>query len=292
MLLLAALWSPSFLFIKLSIDEISPLTIAASRISLAALLLGVLLLLTTRPLPLSLTFWRHAAFMSIFSSALPFTLFCVAECSIESALAGLLNGCSPLFTAVLAQLFIPSDRMHLKKLCGILLSFLGLVVLFSPNLLQGVQGSFLGMLAALSAALCYAISHVYGKKFLSTYPPFVVPTAQLTISSLILWPLAYFYETPSALLTASGTALTGVLGLGLMGTFFAFIVYYKLLKESGPTAISAVACLFPIISMLLGFFFLQESLTIYGIIASFMIFTGLFLINDFISLPKKYETVS
>lgn len=283
MVALALMWSPSFLLIKLAIPEISPLTLAATRISMGAVLLLILLLAIQRPLPLNFTFWKRAAFMGIFSSAIPFSLFPFAERSIESALAAVLNGCNPMFTALIAYFFMPSDKMSPQKISGVLLCFLGLVSLFYPALSDGIDGSILGMMAATFAAFSYGISHVYGKKHLSDFPLFVVPAAHLLVSSLVLWPLAFIFETPvEDLSSASNLALFGVFSLGFLGTFLALIIYYKLLKESGPTAISAIACVFPVIAMFLGFFFLGESLTLNGLIAAAMIFLGLFLVNEMI----------
>lgn len=218
--------------------------------------------------------------MAVFSSTLPFTLFCFAEQSIESALAAILNGSSPMFTAILSQLFVANDRMSLQKGLGVGCSIFGLIVLFSPNLQDSIMGSPIGMTAATIAALCYAISHVYAKKFLTQQQPFVSPTAQLIMSCIILWPLALIFENPLPATMPALSVIGGVLGLAVMGTFFAFMIYYKLLEESGPTAISTVACCFPVGGMFLGFLFLGESFTSVGIIAAAMIFTGLLLVNE------------
>lgn len=284
MIVLACMWSPSFLFVKLSVGEIPPLTLTACRVSLATLLFICLLVSLGRQMPRTLHFWKHAAVMAFFSSTLPFTLFCIAGMLIDTALAAIINGASPMFTLVLAQIFSPgSDRLSRAKVAGILVSIAGLLVLFYPSLKGDVDVSNVGMIAALMGAFVYGISHVYGKKFLSQYPPFVVPAAQMGFSSLYLWPVAFFVEAPiNTLPYASWTAWTGVAGLAIMGSFCAFLIYYKLLRESGPTAVSAVACIFPVIAMFLGFIFLGESLSLHGIIATIMIFGGLFLVNEIV----------
>lgn len=287
MIALACMWSPSFLFIKLATSELPPMTIAACRVTIAALLLLSVLFFTKRALPTSRSFWLHSGVMAIFSSTLPFSLFCFAEQSIESAMAAILNGSSPMFTALLAQLFLPSDRLSGQKGLGILFSVVGLVVLFSPSLQTGAEVSYVGMLAALSAALCYAISHIYGKKFMTKQAPLVAPTAQLIFSACILWPLVLAFETPLPSTLPSLEAMGGIFGLGFFGTFIAFMIYYKLLEESGPTAISAVACVFPVVGMFLGFLFLGESLTSMGLCAAALIFTGLLLVNEWFAFGKK-----
>lgn len=282
-LALACMWSPSFLFIKLALGELAPMTITACRVTLAAMLLSLLLLYNKRPLPTSPRFWMHSTIMAIFASALPFSLFCFAEQSIESALAAILNGSSPMFTALLAHLFIPSDRINTQKICGVLISVCGLVTLFLPNLLEGVEGTIIGMCAATFASLCYAISHVYAKKFLVAQPRFVSPTAQLLAASYLIWPLVFWFEgslLPTSIPSLS--AIIGVCGLAVFGTVIAFVIYYKLLESCGPTAISTVACFFPVGGMILGFIFLGEEFTALGLVAAAMIFCGLLLVNEVI----------
>jgi drug/metabolite transporter (DMT)-like permease len=282
---LACMWSPSFLFIKLAIGELSPLLITSCRVSIATILLSLLLVYYRRPLPTQMMFWVHSTIMAIVASALPFCLFCFAEQSIESALAAILNGSSPMFTAILAHLFIPSDRFNAQKICGVMLSVTGLIVLFLPNLMNGLEGTVVGMSAALLASLCYAVSHVYAKKFLVKQAAFVSPTAQLLCSACLLWPLVILFDwsaIPSTM--PSLHAIGGVCGLALFGTFFAFIIYFKLIESCGPTAISTVACFFPVGGMILGFLFLGEAFTTLGMVAAAMIFCGLLFVNEVVSL--------
>lgn len=293
MILLACMWSPSFLFVKLAVVDIPPLTVTASRVTVATLLFGLFLLATKRTLPTTLVFWRHAAVMGVISSSLPFALFCYVGTQIDTALAAVINGSSPIFTLILALLFCPgSERLSFQKVLGIFISVAGLFVLFLPSMHGESEASYLGMLAALTGAFSYAVSHIYGKKNLTHYPPFVVPATQLAFSSLYLWPLALTFERPHLLFSASPSAYVGIAGLGVMGSFCAFLIYYKLLRESGPTSVSAVACIFPVIAMFLGFIFLNESLTFYACMATIMIFGGLFLVNELLPSRKKSRAIT
>lgn len=282
---LTAMWSPSFLFIKLAVEELPPFTIVASRVTLGALGFAGVLLFLGRALPSSGKFWLHSTIMALFSSVFPFVLFCFAEQSIDSALAGILNGTSPMFTALLAQAFVATDRMSLKKAFGISFSLFGLIFLFAPNLMNGVSGTAVGMIAATTAAFCYATSHVYAKLFVTGQKPFVAPAAQLIISALMLVPVALYYDAPWTLPAPSMYAIGGILGMALFGTFIAFILYYYLIEHCGPTAISMIACFFPAGAMLLGFVFLGERMTAGGLAASGLILLGLMIVNDVIRIP-------
>lgn len=283
MLTLTMMWSPSFLFIKLAVEDFPPLVIVALRVSLATLLLVGIMLWKRISLPVSFTFWFHATMMAFLASALPFFLFCYAEQYIESALAAILNGCTPMFTAILAQLFLPSDRITPQKAMGVALSAGGLLLLFAPNIITGLSGTAMGLIAGTTAALSYAISHIYAKKYITGLPQFVAPTSQLISSTVLMVPLTLWFESPFSLPIPSFTAMAAVGGLALFGTVIAFIIYYKLMEVSGPTAISTVACFFPVGGMILGFFFLGETLTLGGLLASGMILVGLMTVNEVIS---------
>lgn len=288
---LTLMWSPSFLFIKLAVQDLPPLTIVSLRVTIAAIILGVVLMWQRRALPMDLTFWVRTTIMAFVSSALPFSLFCWAEQSIDSALAAILNGTSPMFTAILAQIFVASDRMNAQKALGIGLSGAGVVLLFAPKLMEGMSGTSLGMLAATVAAFSYSVSHVYGKLFTGGQKPFVAPTAQFIVNALMMWPFAFWYDDVLNLAMPSWSAIGGVCGLAVFGTVFAYIIYYKLLDHCGPTAISMVACFFPVVGMLLGFLFLGETFTFGGILAAGMILVGMLTVNEVITFqflkPKE-----
>lgn len=286
-LALTSMWSPSFLFIKLAIAELPPLTIVTCRVSIAAALMGLLLLWKRRTLPKNPQFWIHSGILALFSSVFPFCLFCYAEQTIESALAAVLNGSAPMFTALLAHQFLPSDRLHPQKILGIALSAGGLFFLFAPNFQQGFSGTALGMLAAVMASFSYGVSHVYAKKYQTGHVPFVVPTAQLICSTLFLIPLMFYFDAPLQLAIPSSKAILGICGLSLFGTVLALIIYFTLIEHCGPTAISTVACFFPVVGMILGFFFLGESLSWAGLAASALIFLGLLIVNEVIDFRKE-----
>jgi len=279
-LALTAMWSPSFLFIKLAVQDLPPITVAALRVTIAALILYGILRWKRYVLPGGAIFWFHATVVGLFSAAIPFCLFCYAERTIDSSLAAILNGTAPMFTALLAQFFVPSDRLNIQKAVGIILCTGGLVFLFASDIQRGMIGSVYGMLAATAAAFCYGVNHIYGKKYITGYPPFVAPTAALIVSALALWPLALGYEHPFSLPAPSFSSILGVCGLAVFGTVSAFIFYYKLLEESGPVAISLVACFFPVGGLLLGVIFLGEAFTLSHLLAAALILLGMCIVNQ------------
>lgn len=288
-LALTAMWSPSFLFIKWAVADLPPFTIVTLRVSMATAIFALILVWKKRALPTDLYFWVHSFIMALFSSVMPFVLFCYAEKTIESALAAIINGCSPMFTALLAHICLPSDRIQPQKMLGISLSAAGLMFLFAPNIQNGLSGTTMGIMAGAAAAFCYAISHVYAKKFIAGKAPYIAPTAQLLCSSLIMAPLMLLADHPWNLAFPTIKAIAGVAGLCFFGTVLAFIIYYKLLEHCGPTAISMSACFFPVTGMLLGVIFLGETLSYANLGASVLIMAGLVLVNEMIDLKPIYE---
>lgn len=285
-ILLTCLWSSSFLFIKLAVAEIPVITVVAVRVALAAFLMGTIMLFQRRRFPKSREFWLHTTLFATLSSILPVLLFCYAEKSIDSAVAALINGTTPMFTALLAHQFTPSDRLDRQKMAGIALSVGGMLCLFWPALQLGINVTTVGMGAALAGAFCYALSHVYAKRYFSHHEPYVAPSAQLLASSVILMPMALGLDRFYTLAFPSATAWLGVGGMALFGTFIGFIVYYRLLAISGPTSLSMTACFFPVGGMLLGYLFLGEAITITGIAAAGMILAGISLVNGVIPWRK------
>lgn len=285
-LALTAMWSPSFLFIKLAVQDIPPMTMAACRITGGAFILYLIMRMKNLSLPKDPVFWFHALITGLFSYTFPFCLFPYAETTIDSSLAAIFNGTTPMFTALLAQLFVANDRMNAQKAAGILFCAAGLLTLFAPDIISGnLSGSTMGMLAATTAAISYAVSHIYAKKYVTGQKPFVAPTATLTAGALALIPFAIWNDQPQTLEMPSWTAISGVCGLIAFGTVAAFIIYYKLLEVSGPTAVSLVACFFPVGGLILGVLFLGESLTMLDLIASGLILLGMFVVNQVIKLP-------
>jgi len=161
---LSLLWGPSFMFVKVAVQEIPPLTLVATRVSLAALMLYFVLRAQRRTLPAFGPIWKHFAVVGLLSNALPFTLLSWGELYIDSALAAILVGTTPLFTLILAHLFIADERLNTTKAGGVLLGFGGLIVLVAPALFSGVQATVLGLLAATGAAASYGAGIVYTRQ--------------------------------------------------------------------------------------------------------------------------------
>lgn len=280
LLILASLWGPSFLFIKVAVAEIPPISLVAGRVSLAAIVLYLILRLQGGQLPNFGSIWKHFAFMGLVHNALPFVLFSWGEMHIASALAAILNGTTPLFTILLAHIFIEDDRLTPTKLTGVMIGFSGLLLLIGPSLVtDGLQVTTLGLLAIALAAGCYGIAIVYSRKNLRGLPPLVAPTAQLTLASLYLLPLSLWLEQPYNLAMPSWPATGSLLTLAIFGTAIAFVVYYHALERIPASSLSMVTYLIPIIGTVLGVVVLNEQLGWNTYLGCALILLGVMTVN-------------
>ena len=278
-LLLAAIWGPSFLFIKLAVQDIPPITLVMGRVGLASFILYLLVRGQGRRLPRWGKVWFHFAFMGLFANALPFVLFSWGELYVDSALASILNGTTPIFTVILAHFWDADDRMTPVKLAGTLLGFLGLVLLVVPSLHAGVQAETLGLLAMALAAACYAVTIIYARKKMRGMPPLVAPTAQLMMAALFLLPLSLLVDKPYTLPLPGWPALAGFLSLTLLGTAVGFAVYYHILEKMNATELSMVTYLIPIFGIALGVMVLGETLTWNVYLGFALILLGVMTVN-------------
>ncbi len=279
LLLLAALWGPSFLFIKIAVETIPPITLVLGRIGIAAILLWLFLRFSGGKLPTSGRVWGLLAVMALVQNAVPFVLFSWSEQYIDSALASILNGATPLFTIFLAHFYIQDDRLSVMKLVGALIGFGGLVVLVIPSFLDGVQATTLGVLAMTLAASLYGIALVYSRKYLRGLPPLVAPAGQMILATLFLLPAALIVERPFQLPMPSIPALLSVLELGVLGTAVAFIVYYRLIAEVSASHVSMVTYIIPIIGVILGVVILKEQLSWHSYVGCGLILFGVAIVN-------------
>jgi len=286
--LLALCFGPSFLFMKVGVEEIPPLTLVSLRVALAALILFVLVKIQGKKLWIHRKQAKHFFVMGLTACVLPFFLITYSEQTISSALAGLINGSVPIFAATLAHFYLPNDRLNLQKMLGILLGIIGLAFVFLPSLERNYGGTQ-GIIMVIIASIGYAVGMVYSKKYLQGLPSLVAPTWQLIMASLVSLPLCLLIEKPYRLPFPSFQALASVAGLALIGSALAFILYYKIIEMAGASYLSLCTLLFPLIAITLGALILGESLTWNAYVGGILILSGLGLAAEIVKWKKKYE---
>jgi drug/metabolite transporter (DMT)-like permease len=260
LVILALLWGPAFLFMKVAVQEVGPLTIVAVRVGLGAVLLYSILRWQGRSLPKIGPVWKHFLVMGLTSSAIPFFLLSWGQQYIDSGLAAILVGTMPLFTMLLAHFLVADETLSGNKIPGIVIGFGGLVALFIPVLVDGVQATLWGLSAAIGAAINYSYAFVYAWQHLRGLPPLVAPTAQLFTASLCLIPLALVIERPYTSALPSWPVIGALLLVTLWSTVLAFVIYYRVMERTSATTMSIVTYLNPVVAAILGVVVLNEHL--------------------------------
>lgn len=284
---LAASWGPSFLFIKVAVEYVPPITITAGRMAVASLVLFVILKFQKTKIPPLKPLLKTFTIAALLQGAIPFTLFGVAEKTVDSAFASIFTGSAPLFAMVMAHFFMADDRISKAKFGGAILGFLGLFFLIMPQLLKANADIF-GILVLTVAANCYACAFVYTKKYIniSSYPPLTVPAIQVFISFLFLTIASLIFEQPWNISDVPVAALLSIFGLGIFGTALAFVLYYKLISFTNVSYISMVNYIVPIFGVLLGVIVLNEKLLWNSYLGGAMILLGVMLANGVIKFNR------
>jgi drug/metabolite transporter (DMT)-like permease len=288
LIVLALLWGPAFLFMKVAVQEVPPLTIAAVRVCLGAVLLCLILAVQGTPLPKIGPIWKDFAVMGLTANAIPFAFLSWGQQYIDSAVAAILVGAMPLFTMLLAHIFTVDDTLSPNKVAGMVAGFWGLVLLFAPAFLDGIHATLWGGTAAIGAALSYSVAFVYARKRLRGLPPLVGPTAQLVMAAVYLLPLSLIIERPYLLPLPAWSTLNSLLLLTVWSTVLAFIAYYRAMEHISATTLSVVTYLNPIIATILGVVILHEQLGWNSYLGYALIIVGAMIVNN--AYPKKVKT--
>jgi drug/metabolite transporter (DMT)-like permease len=290
LLILSLIWGASFLFIKVAVATIPPLSVAFGRTSLAAVLLYVVLRSRGLRMPGRSPVWGTFLLMGFFNGAVPYTLITWAEIHIDSGLAAIVNALMPLFTVLLAHLFTGDERLNWMKIVGIFLGFLGVVALIGPAVLKGLGKDVLAQLAVMAAALCYAIAVIYGRR-LKDITPLVSATGQLFCAAFLTLPMVLVFNDPWAL-SPSFISVAALTCLSLLGTALAYLLYYYLLPRIGSTNLSLVTYLIPVTGVFWGALLLGERLHWSAFLALVLILAGIAGVNNRLpglSLAKKFR---
>ena len=252
---LSAIWGASFMFIKVGVRELDPITLVAFRVALGALSLAPVLLVALgreglRQLRANL---RPIVVIGLLNSAIPFWSLSWAETRIDSGLAAVIQASAPLFTALLALRFSRSERVTGARLAGLLVGFVGVVLLVGAQ----PSGDVVAALAVVFSALCYAAAALYAGRRVAHVAPLVTAFGALTAASLVTLP-AGLARLPNS--TPDWKVVGSVLALGIGGTGIAYILYYGLIAGAGASRSILVTYLVPALALAYGAILLGEEI--------------------------------
>jgi drug/metabolite transporter (DMT)-like permease len=275
LLSLAAIWGGSFLFMRVAAPVLGPTLLIAYRVALAAIFLGVIAVAQRRAIGTT-THWRHYLILGAANSALPFLLFAFAAQTLSASLLSILNATAPIFAAAIASLARrapPAPRVAL----GLVLGVAGVVVLASFDAVMLRPGAGVALLAGLGASLSYGIASTYAKSA-PNVDAFANALGSMCAATLLVAPAAPFFPAHAA---AGGEVIGAVLGLGVICSGVAYLLYFRLIADLGPASALTVTFLIPVFGVLWGRVFLGEPIGVHTLAGSLIVVVGTALVTGF-----------
>jgi drug/metabolite transporter (DMT)-like permease len=280
LLALAVLWGGSFFFNGVAVRELPSFTLVWLRVACAAVTLLAVLRLLGQRMPMDSRVWIAFLGMGLLNNVLPFVLIVWGQHRIASGLASILNATTPLFTVLVAHLLTVDEKLTPLKGAGVIAGFAGAAVMIGPDALGGLGSGVFAQLACLAAALSYAFAGIFGRRFKRMgVSPLATAAGQVSASTILLFPIMLLIDRPWTLAMPHATTWAAVLGVGLLSTAIAYVLYFRILAAAGATNLLLVTFLIPVSAILLGALVLGEVLLPHHFLGMALIGAGLAAID-------------
>ncbi len=268
----AGLFGSSFFFIKLTVETIPPLTLAAARATIGAMVLYVAMRMQGLKLPPPGKDWIVLFVLGMLVAAVPYAAISWGQVYIKSSLGGILFSVIPIFTVLVGPFFLAEEYLSASRIAGVVIGFTGVVLVIGPEALGGFGSSLIGVAATLLAALCFAFGGIYAR-LNQHVSPLIMAVGQLLLGAVVLVGVSLVFEAPWEL-TPTYSAWIGVAGVSVLSTAGALLLFFWLVKCVGAINASLIAFFVPVVSVLLGVFALGESLGWSALAGLGLIFIG------------------
>lgn len=278
LLLLGLIWGGSFFFARIAVHHVPPFTLVLLRLSLAAMALHLYLAGRLGIYQSLRRHWPQFLLLGLINNAVPHVLIFCGQTQMGAGLASILNATTPIWTVLIGNQLTTDERLTSAKLVGCLTGLLGTLVLLGPSVTSSGSVPLWALSLPILAAISYGFAAIYAKRFKGIAPP-VVAAGQLTGSSIIMLPAALIVDQPWTIATPPLTAIAAILGLALLSTAFAYILFFRLIELAGATNASLVTLLIPPSALLLGFLFLDERIGPAEIAGMLLIAAGLLVLD-------------
>lgn len=277
---LSVIWGSSFFFQGYAVRELPPLTIVWLRVALAAVTMVIIVKLIGQRVPL----YRHTILpffgLGFIGLVLPFSLLVWAQTHIPSSVASILNALTPIAIMLVAQVFTTDEKMNVRKVAGMITGITGVTIMIGPEALSNFGDHVIAELACVGACLCYGFASVFGRRFSKfDLKPAEIATGQCITASIILLPIIFWVEAPLSLPMPSLNTWGAVIGLAVISTAFAYMLYFRILATAGATNIGLVTLLVPVTAISLGILVLGEVLEVKHMIGAAGIALGLLILD-------------
>ncbi|MCS7102826.1 MAG: DMT family transporter [Candidatus Korarchaeum sp.] len=273
MIVLSVIWGSSFLFMGVLVRELPPLTITASRLILAALLLNLALMPKGNPrFP-----WRDLLILGLTNNTIPYALILWGQVYITSSLASILNSTAPFFTSVLAQLLTDDEKLTKSNVAGAIVGFSGTLIMLGPDALRS-NHNLVGQLMVLAGVICYSYATVFSRKLYGMgLSSGAIASGQLITAALTALPLAIILDKPWTLPNLSARAWASMICLSVLSTALAYAIFFRVLESAGATQVNLVTLLIPVTATLLCTTLLGERLEDRHLLGMVVILIGLII---------------
>jgi drug/metabolite transporter (DMT)-like permease len=274
--LLAAIWGSSFIFMRV----LSPVLGALVTSNLRILIAGIFLVIYFHFIKFDPEWkknFKHYLIIGIINSAIPFSLFAFGALSLPASYEVILNSTAPLFGAIFSWMWL-AEKMNFKKSLGLFTSIIGVAIVVDFTQTRFSQNYLTAIGACLLASLCYGLGATYIKKFGTQLKPLGIAGGSQFIAGLIMIPLS-FYTAPHLEMAHifNVKIILCILGLALLCSALAYLLYYQILSEAGSTIALGVTFLMPIFGVVWGKLFLNELITLQMIVGAFIILLGTYI---------------
>jgi drug/metabolite transporter (DMT)-like permease len=274
---LAALWGASFLFIRIASPVFGPILTMQGRVTIAAVALLVFLFLSGNSLLLKQN-WRQYFMIGALNAAIPFTLIATAALYLPASMSAILNSLTPLFTALVLWGWM-KEKLSVRKWLGTIVGVLGVVILVGWSTIPFTKETIFAVILSVLSTIAYGFAGVYAKKNFAGVPALSLATGQQLGASILLLPFT-FLQLPNSTSQISTVAVLAVVGLAIFCTAIAYLLYFYLINNVGPTKTLSVTFLIPVFGIIWGCLFLQERMTVGMIVGLIVILGSVFLISD------------
>jgi len=278
LVLLAVLWGGSYPLIKISLESITPITLMAIRVTVAAAILAAIVRQRGYQFPRGKNTWRALLLQAFLNSIGAWTVLAWGQQFVDSGLAGVLNSTSPIFVFFITLLWTRHEDVGFAKFIGAMLGLLGVLLILGIDVLSGLGQQVVAQLAILAGALLYAFAAIYGKRF-SDQPAITTATGTMIWATVFLCPLAIIVEEPWSLDVSLQSAIAAA-ALALFSTAGALLIYFRLVTTIGSMGVASQSYLRSAIAVAIGVLVLDESLTASLAIGVTVIIVGMVMINS------------
>jgi drug/metabolite transporter (DMT)-like permease len=292
LLTLSLLWGGTYMLGAIALkgwpagegNGVTPLVLVWLRVTIAAVTLFLISKAFGVKMPRDRKVWVAFFGMGLLNNVIPFSLIFWGQsqmpASVAAGLASILNATTPLFTLLVAHTFTKDERITAPKIVGVVLGLFGVAVMIGLDILSGLGAGALGQIACLTAALVYAFSSLYGRRFKAmAVTPMQTALGQLTASSAIMLVIVSVFNQPWNIFLPGAIPFASIMAMGVFSTALAYILFFQILSSAGATNLMLVTFLIPVSAIALGIIVLGEVLKVQHLVGVVFIGLGLAAID-------------